>query len=173
VTVLNRKWGVLCLGLLAACTPATDPPKAVPFQGGQQWEMTGKLSSKAQSSQFTFVLKAPQPRGKDMSFDDDRVVTMQGVQYVLAGILYTARRDVAVATAINLDTTDGRFCLVQRTRSFRDGTLEGRYFEGSVEEFIGYATKDAWDKFGRCKLNRLEFVRSSRESFPGKYRQRR
>jgi hypothetical protein len=176
VTVLNRKWSVLCLGFLAACTPAINPSSAIPFQGGQQWEMTGKPSNSAQTRQFTFVLKSPKPRGDDTSFDDDRVVTVEGVQYVMAGILYTPGKDVAVATAIDLKTTDGSFCLVRRTRSFPNKALEGRYFEGSVEEFIGYASKDDWGKFGRCRLNRrvpVGFVRSGKESSPGKYKQRR
>lgn len=155
--VVVRRWCVLCLGLLAACAPATSPvspTNAIPFQGGQRWEMTGTPLGNGPTRQFRFVLKSPKPRGEDLSFDDDRVVTIQGVQYVLAGILYTARKDVAVATAIDLKTTDGSFCLVRRTRSFPNGMLEGRYFLGSVDEFIGYASKDDLSKFGRCSLSR-------------------
>ncbi len=173
MTVLNRKWSVLCLGFLAACTPAINPSSAIPFQGGQQWEMIGTPFKSAQTRQFTFVLKPPKPRGEDTSFDDDRVVTVQGVQYVMAGILYTADKDVAVATAIDLTTADGSFCLVRRTRSFPSKTLAGRYFEGSVEEFIGYASKEDWGKFGRCSLNRrvpAGFMRSDKERVPGKSR---
>lgn len=151
-----QSWGVVCLGLLAACAPATSPSptSTIPFQGGQQWEMNGVPSGRAQTRQFTFILKNPKPRGEDLSFDDDRVVTVQGVQYVLAGILYTTSKDVAVATAIDLNTANGSFCLVRRTRSFPNGMLEGRYFVGSVEEFIGYASKDDLSKFGRCTLSR-------------------
>jgi hypothetical protein len=152
--VFTQRWCVLCLGLLAACAPATNPRTVVPFQGGQQWEMIGKPWNGTPARSFTFVLKPPKPRGTDMSFDDDRVVTVEGVQYVLAGILYASSRDVAVATAIDLNTADGSFCLVRRTRSFQNKTLEGRYFVGSVEEFIGYASKNDWGKFGHCTLNR-------------------
>ncbi len=175
MTVPIRKWGVLFLGFLAACAPAINPSSEIPFQGGQQWEMTGKPPQSAQARQFTFVLKAPKPRGEDTSFDDDRVVTVQGVQYVMAGILYTPDKDVAVATAIDLNTADGSFCLVRRARSFPSKALEGRYFEGSVEEFIGYASKEDWGKFGRCRLNRrvpVGFVRSGKERIPGKSGQR-
>jgi hypothetical protein len=164
--VFVRRWCVLCLGLLAACAPATNPKTAVPFQGGQQWEMIGTPSDGTRTRQFTFVLKTPKPRGEDISFDDDRVVTVQGVQYVMAGILYASSRDVAVATAIDLNTADGSFCLVRRTRSFPNGALEGRYFVGSVEEFIGYASKDDWGKFGRCRLNRRSALGSSGFSRP-------
>jgi hypothetical protein len=168
-----RKWGALFLLCLAACAPAINPSSPIPFQGGQQWEMTGRPSDAAQTRQFTFVLKAPKPREGDISFDDDRVVTVKGVQYVMAGILYTANKDVAVATAIDLTTADGSFCLVQGTRSFPGKALQGRYFEGSVEAFINYASKEDWGKFGRCSLNRRVpegFVRSGKERVPGKLR---
>ena len=151
-----RYWTFLVgLVLLAACAPtATPTASAATFQAGQRWEMTGTPANGAQTRQFTFLLKAPKERGTDLSFDDDRVVTVQGVQYVLAGILYTVQKDVAVATAIDLSTTDGTFCLVRQTRSFRNGTLEGRFFIGSVEEFIGLASKDDFSRFGRCTMNR-------------------
>ena len=160
----SLRWWMVSIGLLAACAPATNPNPArpaVPFQAGQRWEMNVTPVKSTRSRQFTFVLKPPKDRGTDLSFDDDRIVTVLGVQYVMAGILYTAQKDVAVATAIDLNTTDGTFCLVRQTRSFRDGVLEGRFFIGSVEEFIGFASKDDFSRFGRCTMNRRVSDRST------------
>lgn len=150
----SLRWWLVPIGLLVACAPATMPSSPRSFQAGQRWEMIGASVGSTRTRQFTFVLKAPKERGTDLSFDDDRVVSVQGVQYVMAGILYTAHEDVAVATAIDLNTADGTFCLVRRTRSFRDGVLEGRFFVGSVDEFINLASKNDFSSFGRCTLNR-------------------